>query len=302
MQSSSRGLVTDTLQLAARHGLRLTDQLSFNEMGLDFRVAFGNDVRGHKWVLRIPRRADLLPRIKQEAKVLQFVKRHIPVQVPDWQVCTSDLIAYPMLLDPVALTFDAETYAVAWHIDKDAESFLESYAELLVALHASPLADAAAAGIRHSTPEAARQKFRADMERVKEDIGIGRDLETRLRKWLDADALWPTFSTLVHGDLYAGHVTADALSRVTGVIDWSESEISDPSIDFTGHLAAFDLKSLEKLIAVYERTGGRTWPTMIEQISNRLAAAPVKYGIFALTSKKEEHLATARSLLELEVS
>lgn len=294
---NSQALVEETLQIAARHGLELTEELSFNEMGLDFRVAFAKDIRGQRWVLRIPRRSDLFPRIEHEAKILHFVKRRLHVQVPNWQVCTAELIAYPMLLDPVALTFDSETYAVTWHIDQHSENYVESLASLLVDLHASPVPEAMAEGISLSTSEMARTKLLADLERVKNEIGIGNELECQLRNWLEDDRMWPAFSVLVHGDLYAGHVTADSSSRITGVIDWSEAEIACPSIDFAGHLAAFGQESLEKLVVAYARLGGRTWPTMTEQIKARHAASPLRYGLFAITTGNQDHLAAAKAQL-----
>jgi macrolide phosphotransferase len=297
MATEKSTLVVDTMQLAARHGLDLTNDISFNEMGLDFRVAFAKDVLGRSWVLRIPRRQGLFPKIVHEAKILNFVKIRLNVKVPDWQVCTAELVAYPMLLDPVALTFDAQTYAVTWYIDQHAEAYLESLAELLVALHASPIPEARSAGIKYFTPEMVRSRFLTDLENVKREIGINKDLDVQLRKWLDDDKLWPDFSVLIHGDLYAGHVTADANSRITGVIDWSEAEIADPSIDFTGHLVAFGSESLEKLVAAYAGAGGRTWPTMTEQIKARHVASPVRYGLFAITTQNQDHLAAAKAQL-----
>jgi len=294
MQPQGSDLVIDTLQLAARHGLDLAEKLTFNEMGLDFRVAFAVDRAGRRWVLRVPRRAELWPKIKLEASILRHVARHLPAQVPDWQICTAELIAYPMLTDPVALTFDATTHEVTWHIDQHAPNYLESLAEVLVALHGSPVAEAVAAGIHHSTPEMARAKARADLDLVKREIGVGKELEANLLRWLDDDKRWPSFTALVHGDLYAGHVTADEASRITGLIDWSEAEISDPSIDFAGHLAAFDPASLERLVQLYERAGGRTWPAMIDQVTSRHAASAIRYGLFAISTKSEEHLAGAR--------
>jgi len=289
--------VLETLQLAARHGLDLDCVLSFNEMGLDFKIAFAKDSTGHTWVLRIPRRADMLARIEREKKILDFVKQRLPVHVPDWRVCTGELIAYPMLMDRVAMTFDPETYAVTWNIDQHAIAYLQSMADLLVALHGSSVPESVSAGISHSTPEMVRRKFLMDLERVKSEIGIGQDLEVQVRQWLDHDNLWPEFSVLVHGDLYAGHVTADAAARVTGVIDWSEAEISDPSIDFAGHLAVFGPESLEKLVAEYAQRGGRTWPTMVDQIRARHIASPIKYGLFALNSQCQKHLAAAKAQL-----
>lgn len=290
-------LVDDVLKLAARHGLNLTSDLTFNEQGLDFRVVFAKDQGGQSWVLRIPRRTDVLPKMEYEAKVLKLVKRRLPVQVPDWQVCTSDLVAYPYLSDKTALTFDAETYAVTWNIDQHSDAYIDSFAEVLVALHQTPVADAVAAGITHATPEMARKNFLAHLERVKSELGMSQELETQWRRWLDDDRLWPSFSVLVHGDLYAGHVTADANSRVSGVIDWTEAEVSDPSIDFAGHLSAFSPESLEKLVAAYARAGGQTWPTMVAHITARHAASPIRYGLFAIVTKNQAHITAAKAQL-----
>jgi macrolide phosphotransferase len=294
MANDSTKLVTDTFTLAARHGLYLAGTVTFNETGLDFRVGFAKDTAGRRWVLRIPRRDDVQPKIEREARILDFVRHRLPVEVPDWQVRSPDLVAYPMLTDPMALVFDAETHAVTWNIDQDAETYVTSLAEVLVALHASPVSEGVALGIPASSPEEVRLKVHQDMERLKQEIGIGRDLEARYRHWLDNDKLWPDFSVLTHGDLYVGHVTTTADARVSGVIDWTEAEISDPSIDFAGHLAAFSPRSLKRLVTAYEHAGGRTWPAMLEHIQERHAASPIKYGIFAVSTGNEQLLAAAK--------
>jgi macrolide phosphotransferase len=293
----STQLVADAVASAARHGLHLRGDVAFNETGLDFRVGFATDVAGRRWVLRIPRRDDVQPKIEREARILDFVKPRLPVEVPDWQVRGPDLVAYPMLTDPMALVFDAETHAVTWNIDQGAESYVSSLAEVLVALHASPVSEAMAVGIPVSSPEEVRAKVRQDLERVKQEIGIGRELEVRCRRWLDDDRLWPDFSVLTHGDLYVGHVTASADARVSGVIDWTEAEVGDPAIDFAGHLATFSPESLAQLVAAYERIGGRTWPAMVEHIKERHAASPIKYGIFAISTGDAQHFAAAKAQL-----
>ncbi len=297
MTTDSAGLVADTFARAARHGLHLAGAVTFNETGLDFRVGFATDAAGRRWVLRVPRRDDVQPKIEREARILDFVKRRLPVEVPDWQVRGPDLVAYPMLTDPMALVFDAETHAVTWNIDQGAEAYVTSLAEVLVALHALPVAEAVAAGIPASSPEEVRVNVHQDLERVKQEIGIGHALEAQCRRWLDSDRLWPDFSVLTHGDLYVGHVTAAADARVSGVVDWTEAEISDPSIDFAGHLAAFNLESLERLVTAYDRAGGRTWPTMVEHTRERYAASPIKYGLFAISTGNEQHLTAAKAQL-----
>ena len=54
----------DTSQLyalAARHGLKLHGPLTVNELGLDYRIVIATVDDGRRWVLRIPRRAEVVP-------------------------------------------------------------------------------------------------------------------------------------------------------------------------------------------------------------------------------------------------
>ena len=54
----------DIQKLAERNGLFLSDEMSFNDMGIDFKVGFATDKDGTKWLLRIPRRPDLVNRLR----------------------------------------------------------------------------------------------------------------------------------------------------------------------------------------------------------------------------------------------
>ena len=287
----------EIFELAARHGLRLEGELRFNEMGIDFRVAFARDADGAEWVLRIPRRGDLAEQIERERRILELAKQHLSVAVPDWRVAAPDLIAYPLLPDPPVLTFDAVTYEVTWNIDRDDNRYTESLARVLCDLHRVPASDAAGAGLAVADADTVRRELLADIDRVKRELGVSAELETRWRGWIDRDEYWPQHSTFVHGDLYAGHVLADAKGNISGIIDWSEARVSDPSIDFAGHLAAFGEESLRELIGLYAKCGGRTWGKMFEQARERHAASPLKYGVFAIETGSGEHIAAARAQL-----
>ena len=297
MNKDARALVADAQQRAAGCGLELAGDIGFEESGLDFRIGFATDTGGRRWVLRIPRRQDVIPKIEREARILDFVKARLPVQVPDWQVCQPELVAYPLLDDPMALELDGETGAVRWNIDRESPRYAASLGEVLATLHRSSVADATAAGIPRSSPEEVRANMLADVERVAHGIGMAAELEARCRRWIDDDRLWPDFSALTHGDLYAGHVTAAPDGRVSGIIDWTEAKVGDPSVDFSGHLAVFSRESLAQLVAAYAAAGGRTWPGMLEHIEARHAASPIAYGAYALETGSSEHLAGAKMQL-----
>ncbi|MBX3145237.1 MAG: macrolide 2'-phosphotransferase [Gemmatimonadales bacterium] len=287
----------EILGLARRHGLDVAEILDINELGLDFRVATGVDRAGTRWMLRIPRRPDVLPKIAREARTLRFLAPRVPFALPDWRVVGSDLVAYPRLDDRTAMAIDGVTWAPTWQIDPESDRFPESLAKALVALHSVPTDAAIDAGLPHSSSPRAREAIRRDLETVAQAFTVARSLRNRWQAWLDDDTSWPEFATVVHGDLYVGHVLVDSDDRVTGMIDWTEAEVGDPSIDFCGHLTAFGSAGLEQLVTAYQRYGGRTWPRMVHHITERTAAAPIKYALFALASGDARHLDAVKAQL-----
>ncbi|WZO96664.1 macrolide 2'-phosphotransferase [Isosphaeraceae bacterium EP7] len=288
--------------IAGHRGLALDGEIELIDLGLDFRVGLATDTGGTPWVLRVPRRPDVIRRAENEARVLDLLKGRLPVEVPDWRIITPELIAYPRLAGTTAVTLDPATKVPTWNIDKESTAFVGSLARALAALHGIDPAEADAAGLKVSSPEEARRSVADDLDRVKREIGVGEGLDRRWRAWLDDDASWPPFTTLVHGDLHVGHVLVDETSRATGILDWTEAEVNDPSIDFIFHLMGFGEEGLDRLLAVYDQAGGRTWPGMHGHIGERLSAFPIKYALFALTSGQDEHLDAVRSQLGVDPS
>ena len=58
--------------------LRERRPIEVNELGVDFRTAFATDEAGMAWVLRVPRRPDVLPRAENEARALRLLKGRLP--------------------------------------------------------------------------------------------------------------------------------------------------------------------------------------------------------------------------------
>src|SRR5699024_623859 len=97
------------LALAADHGLDLLgDSLRTEEIGLDFRVAFARARDGQDWVLRIPRRVEVLARAAIEGRLLAHLAPHLDIAIPDWRISTERLIAYPLLPGTPGLTVDSD--------------------------------------------------------------------------------------------------------------------------------------------------------------------------------------------------
>ena len=280
--------------LAERHGLQALKEITFNEIGLDFQIAFAKGQNEDSWVLRIPRRDNMLAQIEHEAQILKLMKRRLKISVPDWKCVSSELIAYPLLKNPPAISVDGATHQMTWNMDSKSKKFVSSLAAILVDLHQTPIEEAVAEGLTLHSPEQVRLRVSEDLQRVKLELGISTQKEKQLQAWIDNESLWPPFSVLVHGDLYAGHTLVEKDGKITGMNDWSEAKINDPSLDFVGHLAVFGEESLANLISEYQRAGGTVWPSLFNHTKERNSASFLSFAIFALNAGKDDLIATAK--------
>ncbi len=295
---------TNTIQnmiaLAARHGLRIDPgSIRWNESGMDFLVAFGTDENGAAWVLRQPRRDDVWERADNERKVLSFLRGRLPAQVPDWRVCTPELIAYPLLDGDPMGTVDPEGGGYLWKFDQASlpEAFFDSLADTLAHLHGVDPAAAGEAGVRVKSPDEARRAFADNIQEIQGSFDIPAKLLTRWMTWLADDTYWPEHATFNHGDLHPPHILVDEAARVTGLIDWTEAEIADPGKDFVIYYALFGEDGLRDVLARYERRGGKVWPRMREHIAEQWAAYPALVAKFALTTGKASDMEMARGMI-----
>lgn len=73
----------------------------------------------------------------------------------------------------------------------------------------------------------------------------------------------PSRRCLVHGDLVDEHILADERGSLSGVIDWGDAGISDPTCDFGGLYAWLGLRLVEDVLSHY----GHPWDTVfLDQI------------------------------------
>lgn len=288
------------LELARQNDLNISpNDVEMNESGLDFLAVFGHTASGDAWVIREPRRPDVVASAVYERKVLKLIQERLPIAVPDWQICTPELIAYPRLIGTPAATINPETNNYDWVIDPQSlpAIFIETLAGTLAALHGIDHETAAEAGVRVKQPREVRRELSDRMDEIKRIFGVSESLWQRWQAWLADDSYWPQHSSLIHGDLHPGHIVIDPDGRVTGLLDWTEAEVADPASDFTIYCAAFGESGLETLLEQYEKAGGQLWPRMTEHIVELLAAYPVLIASFAMKSGLEEYLAMARHAL-----
>ena len=290
----------EVLELAHKHDLTIQeDSLQFNESGLDFQVVLATDSNGERWILRLPRRSDVLTSVDKEKRTLELIAPLLSVEVPRWTVCTDELIAYRALNGLPAGTIDTEAKAYVWEIDAahPPDQFHESLARGIASLHQVSIAAAQAIGLPIETAEAARVVMQQRMDAVKNEFGVGEELWNRWQSWLQKAELWPQETVLTHGDLHAGHIFIDAQAQVTGFIDWTAAAVADPARDFVAHYHTFGLYALNKLISAYAKAGGHVWTKMAEHVIELTASYPIAIAEFALKSGLDEYKQMARQSL-----
>lgn len=286
--------------LAAKYGLDLKeDAICFNESGLDFLVAYAVDTAGTEWILRIPRREDVMGRTIDERKVLEVVHRFASFQVPVWSIYKNDLIAYKKLDGFPAGTIDPAIQNYVWKMDIEniPEQFHQTQGEVLASLHTIPKNEVEKEGVPVYTAKEAKALMEERMEKAKERFGVADDLWNRWQAWLNNDEIWPAETGLMHGDLHAGHMMIDSNANVIGLIDWTEAKVTDVSNDFVFQYKAFGEEALEKLIHYYKQAGGIYWPKMKEHIIELDAAYAVAIAEFAVISGMEEYEQMAKEAL-----
>ena len=290
--------VEDLLAAARRHGasLRATSR-TFDTTGLDFLVAHAEDEAGVPWVVRTPRRDDVYAASLVEARVLELIRPHLPVAVPDWRIHAPEVIAYPKLPGMPAVTVD-HVAGHAWNVIDPAalpDVFLDSMARTLAALQSIPAEMAREAGVPIRTTEMLRTELFMAIDATADLLRAPRQLRARWRRWLDDDRCWPDHLALAHGDVHAGHMLLDRHGTLVGILDWTEAKLTDPAVDLAMFHGHFGPEALRRLVERIERAGGRTWPRILDHAAELWAAWPVLAAAWALRTGNETALQFAQA-------
>lgn len=288
----------NVVALAADHGLVIeAGSVSFNDAGLDYQVAFATGQDAIRWVLRIPRRDDVSEKIADEARILGLVRDRLSVAVPDWRIQSQRLIAYPMLPGQPGLTLDKASKPV-WHFDREDPHYARCLGRLIAELHRIDPVDVQAAGIPVESPAEVRATWRARFAQVSGEFHIAPDLQNQWTAWLADDHLWPEVTVFTHGELYPAHLLLDPDRSIRSVLDWTTAKVSDPALDFMYHAMISSPEAFQVAVDAYVAAGGHMPQHLTERCAAILAAGPLTYAAYALTTRNEEHTAAAAALLD----
>lgn len=285
------------LEITKKYDLNvLEDSFVFNESGLDFQVVFAKDIDEKEWVLRLPRRDDVMQNTQLEKKILDVINEQVSFEAPKWEIYEQDLIAYQKLNGVPMGTIDHEiqNYVYELDINQIPICFYDSLAKILVDLHRVSLEKVEQVSLPVLTVKEIREDMKQRMDKVKEVIGVSEILWNRWQTWLNEDELWPEQVGFIHGDVHPGHILINSNNEAIGLIDWTEGRVSDISNDFIVFYKLFNEDGLELILAAYKKAGGYVWPKMKEHIIELASAYPIAIAEFALKSQLEDFMEYAK--------
>ncbi len=189
-----------------------------------------------EWVFRFPRRAVAVPLLEREIQLLPSLAARLPLPIPRPERVGRPEARFPW---PFAgyRALPGRTACGAALTDEERAGFAVPLARFLAALHAFPLAEAAAAGapgdeIARADVAVRAPKALTALAALAAAGVIDAAAARRLARIVEQTAPPPPRPpALVHGDLYGRHLLVDGARRLAGVIDWGDLHLGARAID-----------------------------------------------------------------------
>ena len=137
-------------------------------------------------------------------------------------------------------------------------------------LHRIPLDVVAQTGVLVASPDVWRAEYLVFYRWVQANIftRVSEPLRKSMRNlwegFLDTEENFQFKPVLIHGDLGIEHILVDPdADGLEGVIDWGDSRVGDPALDFTGLLASCSTEFVGQVLESYAvPLDGRFWERM----------------------------------------
>lgn len=236
---------------------------------------------GEAWVFRFPRRAMAVPGVEREIEVLPRLAPSLPVPIPEprWIGAAGDAYPWPWFGAP---HLPGSELAAARLPDDRREPLATAVGELLRALHAPRLRSRIGPTLPVDPNRRADMSARVAVARGQlaalGEAGLWQTTPEVAALLEDAAALPPSSAMVVlHGDLHPRHLLVEEGGRLTGVIDWGDVCIGDPSIDLSVAFGTFAGASRSALFDAYGRRPDGVTELRARVLAVSLAAALLAY-------------------------
>lgn len=186
------------------------------EDGWDFLVVDLDD----EWILRVPRRPSVRNRLQAEMGFLPLLAERLPVRVPVPELTDEDrsYVGYRKIHGRGLHEIELPSFQL--------ENVGRQLGEILSVLHGLPSAELSDLGMPFNASQDHVDGMLTEVLPLLAPEQRGR-AERFLRHPLIAGNATPT-----HADLGPDHILIDEEGKVAGLIDWGDSQIGDPALDF----------------------------------------------------------------------
>ena len=233
-----------------------------------------------RWAFRFPRRAIAVAGVEREISTLPRIAPNLPLPIPEpaYVGRPSGDFPWPWFGAPF---LPGTELAVAAIPEDDRAPLAATLGAFLAALHAPSMVARIGAGLPVDPMRRADMGFRVPGTRARIDALAAKRLwqpsDEVGRLLADAERLPPPPRTvLLHGDLHVRHVLVDVSGRPSGVIDWGDLCIGDPSIDLSLAYGTFVGGARRSFLDAYGPVDGLT-ELRARVIAVFLAAALLAY-------------------------
>jgi len=220
-------------------------------------------------IFRFPMRDDVIPYLQNELRLLPLLEQALSTPIPHFDYIGHGDANYPYMfvgyrkLGGVALEDESIT-------SEQLVALTPALATFLSELHSFPVEQAIQAGVQEHTPGQWRERYQGRYEDLQRRVFPLLDEELRMKSawlwedFLDDRALFVFQPVLIHCDLACEHILCDLEhGRLTGVIDWGDATIGDPTMDFVGLHDWRGREFTERVLANYQGVvDGAFWRRM----------------------------------------
>ncbi len=164
------------------------------------------------------------PRLRREVAVRDLIRPRMSVPVPR-------SVAFGEWGDGFGFTVDTRLHGASGEKRSLSPAGEAQLVELLRALRAVPVAEAAALGVP-TRPPVRWQRLAADAEAARQRmVGTEKVPATPVR--VPAEGVAPA-RVLVHADLKGEHLVVPEDGTLAGIVDWADACLAEPVLDITG--------------------------------------------------------------------
>lgn len=215
-------------------------------------------------IFRFPKRPDVEPQYRTEARLLPQLAPTLSVAAPRFEFIWPGGPAYPHGFVGYRLIAGQQLDATLLRSLR-AELLAAQLARAITEIHRFPAQLAAQAGVPGGDTQHWRDEYRSLYARIQAQVfpllstaARGR-CAARFEAFLQNEDYFRFDTKLIHCDLNAEHILVDpAHNTISGIIDWGDAAIGDPAIDFTGLYAELDQDFMDQVLAHYDPAGDHT--------------------------------------------